>query len=107
MKLGLSARCVRRMLALVALGSAFGLVGAPTRAAEQHPTAIRIATGEWPPYTSKNLNGDGIACKLISEAFAEFVRNVRIGEHGGTLAFDSQGRAIVEQPDVMIGASPG
>lgn len=38
---------------------------------------------------------------LISEAFAEFVRNVRIGEHGGTLAFDSQGRAIVEQPDAL------
>ena len=36
---------------------------------------------------------------LISDAFSEFVRNVRIGEHGGTLAFDSQGRAIVEQPD--------
>lgn len=70
MKPGLSARCVRRMLALVALGSALGLAGSPTRAAEQHPAAIRIATGEWPPYTSKNLNGDGIACKLISEAFA-------------------------------------
>jgi methyl-accepting chemotaxis protein len=36
---------------------------------------------------------------LISEAFAEFVRGVKAGEHGGTLAFDSQGRRIVDLPD--------
>lgn len=70
MKLGLSVRFVRRMLTLAALGTVLGLVGIPTRAAEGNPTSIRIATGEWPPYTSEVLNGNGIACKLISEAFA-------------------------------------
>ncbi len=50
---------------------------------------------------------------LISDAFAAFVRNVRVGEHGGTLAFDSNGRVIVEQSDAkeetraIIGAADG
>lgn len=71
MKLRLSTPSVRRMLALtVAIGALLGLTGVPTQAAEQNPTTIRIATGEWPPYTSEKLNGYGIGCKLISEAFA-------------------------------------
>ena len=70
MLLRLSTRFVRRMLALAALGTTLSLVGAPALAAEPPHTEIRIATGEWPPYTSEKLNGYGIAGKLISEAFA-------------------------------------
>lgn len=70
MKLHLSTRFVRRMLALAALGAMLVLMCAPLRAADANPTTIRIATGEWPPYTSEKLNGYGIGCRLISEAFA-------------------------------------
>ncbi|MFT3848035.1 MAG: transporter substrate-binding domain-containing protein [Propionivibrio sp.] len=70
MRLRLRARFVCRMLALAALATLLSLLGAAARAAGQDPTAIRIATGEWPPYTSEKLDGHGIACKLITEAFA-------------------------------------
>lgn len=65
-----STRFVRRMLALLTLGTLLALAGAPLRAAEPKPTAIHIAIGEWPPYTSERLTGYGIAAKLISDSFA-------------------------------------
>lgn len=70
MLLRLSTRFMRRMLALAALGTLLGLGCGPTLAAGQNPTEIRVAIGEWPPYTSERLNGYGVAAKLISEAFA-------------------------------------
>lgn len=48
---------------------------------------------------SRVLGALEIAHPLISDAFAAFVRNVRVGEHGGTVAFDSNGRVIVGLPD--------
>jgi methyl-accepting chemotaxis protein len=39
-----------------------------------------------------------IAHPLVSDAFAGFVRGVRVGGSGGTLAFDGQGREIVALP---------
>ena len=40
-----------------------------------------------------------IAHPLISDAFANFVRGVGVGGHGGTLAFDAQGRRIIDMPE--------
>lgn len=65
-----STRFVRRMLALLTLGTLLALAGAPLRAAEPKPTAIHIAIGEWPPYTSERLTEFGIAAKLITDSFA-------------------------------------
>ena len=48
---------------------------------------------------SQVLGALEITHPLVSEAFAEFVRKVRVGEHGGTLAFDAKGRAIIDLPD--------
>ena len=48
---------------------------------------------------SQVLGALEITHPLISDAFAEFVRNVRVGEHGGTLAFDSHGRTVIDLPD--------
>jgi len=70
MKLLLHTRFLSRLLALAALSTMLFLLSMPARATPPDPTSIRIATGEWPPYTSENLNGHGIACKLITEAFA-------------------------------------
>lgn len=70
MLLRLSTRFARRILALATLGTLLGLGCTPLRAADQNPTTIRIAIGEWPPYTSEKLNGYGFGAKLISEAFA-------------------------------------
>ena len=39
-----------------------------------------------------------IAHPLVSDAFAGFVRGVRVGGFGGTMAFDGQGREIVALP---------
>lgn len=54
------------------------------------------------PFTELNdgkvIGALEIAHPLVSEAFSDFVRNVRIGSHGGTLAFDAQGRQIVDLP---------
>lgn len=56
------------------------------------------------PFTELNdgriIGALEIAHPLISDAFSDFVRNVRIGDHGGTLAFDAQGRQIVDLPEV-------
>lgn len=55
------------------------------------------------PFTELNdgkvIGALEIAHPLISDAFSGFVRNVRIGGHGGTLAFDSQQRTIVDLPE--------
>jgi methyl-accepting chemotaxis protein len=52
------------------------------------------------PFTELNdgkvIGALEITHPLISDAFSDFVRNVRIGGNGGTLAFDDQGRQIVE-----------
>lgn len=40
-----------------------------------------------------------IAHPLISDAFAKYVRKVGVGIHGGTVAFDAQGRVIIDMPD--------
>ena len=61
---------VRHLLALAALSTTLGILGMPARAANPDPMTIRIAIGEWPPYLSEQLNGNGIAGKLITEAFA-------------------------------------
>jgi methyl-accepting chemotaxis protein len=39
---------------------------------------------------------------LVSDAFAEFVRKVRVGGHGGTMAFDAQGREIIALKDAAM-----
>ena len=70
MLLCLSTRFARGRLTLAALSLLIALVCTAARASEAHPAAIRIAIGEWPPYTSEKLNGHGIAAKMISEAFA-------------------------------------
>jgi polar amino acid transport system substrate-binding protein len=70
MKLGLRVLFVRRLLALAALSTILSLLSVPAHAAAPDPTAIRIAIGEWPPYTSEKLNGHGIAGELITAAFA-------------------------------------
>lgn len=74
MKLRLNTRSERRTLVRLMLCTVLGILGATTQAADQNPAqppaTIRIATGEWPPYTSDKLNGHGIAGKLITEAFA-------------------------------------
>ena len=70
MKLGLRVFFVRRLLVLTALSTMLCLLSVPARAAAPEPTTIRIAIGEWPPYTSERLNAHGIASKLITEAFA-------------------------------------
>lgn len=70
MKLCLRVRFLSRLLALATLGATLGLLSAPASAGPPDPSEIRIATGEWPPYTSETLNGHGIAGKLITEAFA-------------------------------------
>lgn len=54
-----------------------------------------------------------IAHPLVSDAFAEFVRHVRVGGHGGTLAFDGRGRLVVDLPgagresDAIVRAGAG
>ncbi|WP_459825745.1 methyl-accepting chemotaxis protein [Desulfomicrobium salsuginis] len=40
-----------------------------------------------------------IAHPLISDAFAHFVRGVGVGGHGGTMAFDDQGRSVIDMPE--------
>lgn len=35
---------------------------------------VQLATGEWPPYTSKNLEGYGFITEIISEVFIEMGR---------------------------------
>ncbi|WP_163832877.1 hypothetical protein [Spartinivicinus ruber] len=37
----------------------------------QNQGVIRIATGEWPPYISKNLKHFGVVSHVISQAFAK------------------------------------
>jgi len=54
----------------VLLTTLTGYFSALARASEPDPTSIRIAIGEWPPYLSASLDGNGIAGKLITEAFA-------------------------------------
>jgi methyl-accepting chemotaxis protein len=55
------------------------------------------------PFT--DLGGDRIlgaleiTHPLISDAFANFVREVGVGGHGGTLAFDGDGREVISMPD--------
>ena len=61
MLLCLSTRFARGRLTLAALSLLIALVCTAARASEAHPAAIRIAIGEWPPYTSEKLNGHGIA----------------------------------------------
>ncbi|WP_371877425.1 methyl-accepting chemotaxis protein [Desulfomicrobium sp. ZS1] len=54
------------------------------------------------PFTDLNegkvIGALEITHDLISDAFADFVRNVRVGGHGGTLAFDALGRDIISLP---------
>jgi len=54
------------------------------------------------PFTDLNegrvIGALEITHDLISGAFADFVRNVRVGGHGGTLAFDALGRDIISLP---------
>jgi len=47
---------------------------------------------------SEVLGALEITHPLISDAFAEYVRRVRVGGHGGTLAFDAEGRTVVDLP---------
>lgn len=51
------------------------------------------------PFTDLNegkvIGALEITHPLISDAFADFVRNVRVDGHGGTLAFDAHGRDII------------
>ena len=65
--------------------------------------------GQWrlvayEPFT--DLSGDQvlgaleIAHPLISEAFASYVRKVGIGGQGGTMAFDGQGRTVIDSPEI-------
>lgn len=65
--------------------------------------------GQWrlvayEPFT--DLTGDQvlgaleIAHPLISEAFASYVRKVGIEGQGGTMAFDSQGRTVIDSPEI-------
>jgi len=63
--------------------------------------------GEWRmvayvPFTDLNegriIGALEIAHPLVSDAFAEFVRKVRIGGHGGTIAFDALGREVIALP---------
>jgi len=42
-------------------------------------TVVRIATGEFPPYTSKNLPHGGVATKILVEAFA--LENIQADFH--------------------------
>ena len=42
----------------------------------EKPTSIKIASGDWPPYMGKNLPDNGIASKVLSEAFA--TKGVRV-----------------------------
>ncbi|SFL72994.1 Methyl-accepting chemotaxis protein [Desulfomicrobium norvegicum] len=55
------------------------------------------------PFTDLNegkvLGALEITHPLISDAFADFVRNVRVDGHGGTLAFDALGRDIISLPE--------
>ncbi len=51
---------------------------------------------------SEVLGALEITHPLISEAFAEYVRRVRVGGHGGTLAFDAEGRAVVDLPEAPL-----
>lgn len=55
------------------------------------------------PFTELNdgkvIGALEITHPLISDAFSGFVRNVRIGGKGGTLAFDVQGRQIIDLPE--------
>ena len=48
---------------------------------------------------SEVLGALEIAHPLVSDAFADFVRNVRVGGQGGTLAFDADGRAVIDLPE--------
>jgi methyl-accepting chemotaxis protein len=54
------------------------------------------------PFTDLNegrvIGALEITHDLISAAFADFVRNVRVGGHGGTLAFDALGRDVISLP---------
>jgi polar amino acid transport system substrate-binding protein len=70
MKLRLRVRFLSRVLVLAAQTAMLCFLSTLTHAAPPEPTTIRIAIGEWPPYTSERLNGYGIAGKLITEAFA-------------------------------------
>ena len=51
------------------------------------------------PFTDLNegkvIGALEITHPLISDAFVDFVRNVRVNGHGGTLAFDAHGRDII------------
>ena len=40
---------------------------------------IRLANGEWPPYTSKDLPNYGLGSQIVSEAFAEVGIKVEYG----------------------------
>jgi polar amino acid transport system substrate-binding protein len=51
----------------------------PTTAeASAEDGAILLVTGEFPPFTSENLDGGGISTEIIRAAFAEMERPVRI-----------------------------
>jgi methyl-accepting chemotaxis protein len=47
----------------------------------------------------KILGALEIAHPLVSDTFAHFVREVGVSGHGGTLAFDADGREIIGMPD--------
>jgi methyl-accepting chemotaxis protein len=64
--------------------------------------------GEWRmaayvPFTdlagSEVLGALEITHPLVNDSFARFVRGVGVGGHGGTLAFDPQGRETIGLPD--------
>ncbi len=54
------------------------------------------------PFTDLNegrvIGALEITHNLVSDAFADFVRNVRVGGHGGTLVFDALGREVISMP---------
>ena len=58
------------------------------------------------PFTDLNegkvIGALEITHPLVSDAFAEFVRNVRVGGHGGTMAFDAHGREIIALTDAAL-----
>ena len=48
---------------------------------------------------SEVLGALEITHPLVSDAFADYVRSVRVGHHGGTLAFDAGGAAVIDLPE--------
>ncbi|MBU2714317.1 hypothetical protein KCG35_25035, partial [Zooshikella sp. WH53] len=66
-------KCLKIILSLLLLTST--LVWAKEESVDPIYVAgsgvVRVATGEWPPYISKNLKHYGVVSHVIKEAFAE------------------------------------